>query len=95
MKKVLKLILSVIVLALGNSLAAQPVYQLDERSPMIIAAIPMNIVRQLDPQLEAKSLPVTFYLDSTGKFTETEVYALRKNFEPLSRIPEVFPKTTI
>lgn len=84
-----------IALALGSSLAAQPIYQLDEKSPVIIAATPMNWVKRLDAELEAQHLPVTFSLDSTGRLTETEVYALRQTFEPLSKIPESFPRSTI
>jgi len=95
MKNLCKLIVSVIVLALGNSLAAQSIYQLNEDSPVIIAATPMNWMKGLDAELEAQHLPVTFYLDSTGRLTETEVYALRQTFEPLSKIPESFPRSTI
>lgn len=95
MKNLYKLIVSVIVLALESSLAAQPIYQLNENSPVIIAATPMLSLRSMDPVLEAKNLPVTFYLDSRGRLTETEVYALRKTFEPLLKIPETFPRSTI
>jgi hypothetical protein len=44
---------------------------------------------------EEENLLGSYYLDATASLTETDAYALRKRFEPIAKIPEAFPRSTI
>ena len=97
MNNLVKSIVVVFALALASSLSAQPVYKLTEHSPIAIGEIPIKYLSQMEDGSwsETENLSVTYYLDHTAKLNETEIYGLRKTFEPLSKIPQTFPSSTI
>jgi class 3 adenylate cyclase len=96
MNSLVKSIVAVFALVLASSLSAQPVYKLNEHSPMIIVELPIWHLRQVEDsrRSENENLTATFYLDHTAKLNETEIYALRQNFEPTSKIPTTIPRST-
>ena len=97
MKNLLKLIAVVIVLVMSNPLSAQPVYQLDNHSPIAVGEIAIRDLKKMEAGSwsEEENLLGSYYLDATASLTETDVYALRKKFEPIVKIPEAFPRSTI
>jgi len=97
MKNLLKLIAVVIVLVMNNPLSAQPVYQLDNHSPIAVGEIAIRDLKKMEAGSwsEEENLLGSYYLDATASLTETDVYALRKKFEPIVKIPEAFPRSTI